>query len=269
MKELYELKEVVYAFHGPLLYKAKIVGIQEDSDAPYLVHYFNWNKQFDAKLGPAHIRKYNAANKKIAQDLIDKFKEIKPPKVGLKKKKNAKSLDVESKESKTTFTTFFGIPDQLRELLVLDMDNIQADHKLVIYEDNMSLIDMVNAYKATIVDEHLYISEFLDGLVSYFDSALPKQLLYLFERPQLHIFIKKNPGFRPSKFYGLQHFLRLVTILPSLIPFSKLSEGLLEEFKQFVEDFLEWVDKHPEYIGKYVESSKEYVQIINKQGILV
>eukprot|EP00835_Amoeboradix_gromovi_P003521 NODE_235_length_13458_cov_0.279737.p9 type:complete len:215 gc:universal NODE_235_length_13458_cov_0.279737:873-229(-) len=203
----------------------------------------------------------NQENKEFASALQLKFKDVKPKTKKQQRKENKAGVSNDS----TSFlkfipvqniTLFFGIPESLKEVLIDDRENIVIDNFLV---DYITCVDnIVQEYKKTIIDQFFYLNEYLDGLVAYFNIALPCQLLYLFERPQLKQY-QLDQNFKPSQKYGLQHFLRLFTVLPSIMPFSNLNDALKEEFQQFTEDLLQWLGEHLEYAGKYTKATDKYI----------
>ena len=259
----YTAKELVYAYHGPMLYKARVLQIRDDPEKPYRVHYHGWNKKFDEWLAPNRVMKITDESTALVEKLKIQFVDTKPKII--KKLKGNKSSDPDLISiPKTNTTLFFGIPDVLKEILINDREQIIVDHSLASYE--YTLNDIIRDYKKTIkMDEFYYLNEFLDGLVVYFNLALPKQLLYLFERPHWLSFESQKPV--ASDIYGLQHFLRMFTILPSLMPLSNLNEGLREEFQQFTEDLLEWLSGHLEYVGDYNKASNDYIAGFQRLGI--
>jgi mortality factor 4-like protein 1 len=56
-----------------------------------------------------------------------------------------------------------------------------------------------------------------DAVKRYFDAALPKLLLYRYEREQWEILKTRRAGAAPSALYGAEHLLRLLAKLPTLL----------------------------------------------------
>ena len=260
----FEAKELVYAFHGPMLYKARIMNIREDTERPYKIHYHGWNKKFDDWLPENKIMKINDENKELAEKLQSKFKDTKPKTV-IRKRKGSKTSG-DKFVPNINATLFFGIPESLKEMLIEDGEQIVIDHGLLVY--TTSVDEIIAEYKKTIKeDTYFYLNEFLDGLVTYFNQAVPNQLLYLFERPQLLSLAEDEDPFVPSQIYGLQHFLRLFTILPSLLPMTSLNDALKEEFQQFTEELLQFLSTRLHYAGEYARPTDEYMVSFEKNEI--
>ena len=65
------LNEKVLAFHGPLIYEAKIHKVEEnDKTTKYFIHYHGWNKNWDEWVPDARILKYTESNLEKKRELI-------------------------------------------------------------------------------------------------------------------------------------------------------------------------------------------------------
>ena len=63
--------EKVLAFHGPLIYEAKIQKVAEsETSTKYLIHYHGWNKNWDEWVPDARILKYTESNLERKRELI-------------------------------------------------------------------------------------------------------------------------------------------------------------------------------------------------------
>ena len=79
--------EKVLAFHGPLIYEAKIQKVTESdsTSTKYLIHYHGWNKNWDEWVPDARILKYTESNLERKRELIkahdasQKAKKLQPP----------------------------------------------------------------------------------------------------------------------------------------------------------------------------------------------
>jgi len=150
-------QEVVLCFHGPQLYKAKIlkrtVNKREDGmeeKCLYFVHYHGWNSQWDEWVESQRILKYSEENleRQKAAKLQEGTKNNKNnTKNNNKKKKNRKRQIEDSEESESD--TFNGndqsldtqnnqhlqsLMDQQRELKKKDLDDLELNQKIKILE---------------------------------------------------------------------------------------------------------------------------------------
>ena len=63
--------EKVLAFHGPLIYEAKIQKVAEsETSTKYLIHYHGWNKNWDEWVPDARILKYTESHLERKRELI-------------------------------------------------------------------------------------------------------------------------------------------------------------------------------------------------------
>jgi len=82
-----------------------------------------------------------------------------------------------------------------------------------------------------------------DAVRSYFDAALPKLLLYRYEREQWESVKARRAGAAPSDVYGAEHLLRLLAKLPVLLAKTDLgpaeaaaTSAKLGELAKFLRD---------------------------------
>lgn len=118
------------AFHGPLLYEAKILRSYDgetkkmtnledensesnDVEVPeelkdedcYLIHYQGWKSTWDEWIGHDRIREYNDENIQLRKDLIQEARESKKQEQLKKKKRKAGSQNEDSKRMKSNNST--------------------------------------------------------------------------------------------------------------------------------------------------------------------
>lgn len=116
----FELGDKCLAFHGPLLYEAKILKIwdlnekkivklnlevpdAEDDEAPegelaeqecYFIHYQGWKASWDEWIGLVRIREYNDENVALKKQLVQEARDAKKEQLKQKKRKQVLSFAV-------------------------------------------------------------------------------------------------------------------------------------------------------------------------------
>eukprot|EP00793_Prasinoderma_coloniale_P006242 PRCOL_00001072-RA len=86
------------------------------------------------------------------------------------------------------------------------------------------------------------VGELQEGLLSYFDAALPKILLYNSERAEHAAAIDRaRGGATPSDIYGAEHLLRLLVRLPDLLKYSQVEAAVAELLQASVADLLKFL----------------------------
>lgn len=161
----------VLAYHGPLIYEAKVIKIHEKnktfiedaegkhepiegSNLPedyyslnaYFVHYRGWKAKWDEWVGPDRILEYNEANVKIQKELKDQLRKPKAkPKVktegtgatpGAKKRGTpVSSTAVANKKKKTdanrTYEVSIVVKPELKYILVDDWEYVTKERKII------------------------------------------------------------------------------------------------------------------------------------------
>ena len=106
---------------------------------------------------------------------------------------------------------------ELKELLVLDWEQITTEPKKWVPLPRTPSVanileELLESKQKHTVDQKRKWAEVVGALLTYFDKALPKLLLYPTERDQF-----ENHKGAPSAVYGAEHLLRLFTKLPTLL----------------------------------------------------
>ena len=81
--------------------------------------------------------------------------------------------------------------------------------------------------------------DFAGCLISYFDAALPRLLLYRQERQQYDLRARGRGA--PSRLYGAEHLVRLIIKLPKLLAQTNLAKGEIPRLKRKIEDLLKYL----------------------------
>ena len=81
--------------------------------------------------------------------------------------------------------------------------------------------------------------DFAGALVTYFDAALPRLLLYRQERQQYDLRARGRGA--PSRLYGAEHLVRLIIKLPKLLAQTNLAKGEIPRLKRKIEDLLKYL----------------------------
>uniref|UniRef100_A0A0E0BK19 MRG domain-containing protein n=1 Tax=Oryza glumipatula TaxID=40148 RepID=A0A0E0BK19_9ORYZ len=221
--------ERVLAYHGPLLYEAKVQKSENKEDEwRYHVHY-------------------------LMQKLIKKTPRL------LSRGRNAKvSLEKERKSSESLFMSHF--PSTLKKQLVDDWEFVTQLGKLVKLPRSPTVDDILKKYleHRTKKDNKINDSyaEILKGLRCYFDKALPAMLLYKKERQQYSEEVKGDVS--PSTIYGAEHLLRLFVKLPELLASVNMEEDALNKLQQKLLDILKFLQKNQSsfFLSAYDGGSK-------------
>ncbi|XP_006652068.1 protein MRG1-like isoform X2 [Oryza brachyantha] len=278
--------ERVLAYHGPLLYEAKVQKSENKEDEwRYHVHYLGWSKSWDEwvtndrllKLTEENIRKQQELEKSQSADKSVKSgrssqhkpkgsndaKTDKEDTKSLVKGKKRKSQPgvTEEKERKSSESLFMShFPSTLKKQLVDDWEFVTQLGKVVKLPRSPTVDDILAKYleHRTKKDNKINDSyaEILKGLRCYFDKALPAMLLYKKERQQYSEEVKGDVS--PSTIYGAEHLLRLFVKLPELLASVNMEEDALNKLQQKLLDILKFLQKNQNsfFLSAYDSGSK-------------
>ncbi|CAL5022516.1 unnamed protein product [Urochloa decumbens] len=262
----------VLAYHGPLLYEAKVQRIENLEDEwRYFVHYLGWNKNWDEwvandrllKLTDENIRKQQELEKNQVVDKTVKSGRSTQHKLkganadakadkddaknlvkGKKRKTQPGTEEKEKRSSESLLVSQF--PLTLKKQLVDDWENVTQLGKLVKLPRSPTVDDILKRYLEHRAKKDNKINdsyaEILKGLRCYFDKALPAMLLYKKERDQYTEEVKGDIS--PSTVYGAEHLLRLFVKLPELLAFVNMEEDALNKLQQKLLDILKFLQKN-------------------------
>jgi len=145
-EEVFKENEIVLGFHGPLLYPAKIIQVdnKDKKKLLYFVHYQGWSKKWDEWVDSSRLMKETEANRKYAEELKEQVKNKKGTKrkgdssakkgvtTARKKLKKEEDDTVESDDARQDQKEVkIKIPPNLKRLLITDWENITRHQKLV------------------------------------------------------------------------------------------------------------------------------------------
>ncbi|PUZ75156.1 hypothetical protein GQ55_1G127400 [Panicum hallii var. hallii] len=261
----------VLAYHGPLLYEAKVQRIENlDDEWRYFVHYLGWNKNWDEwvandrllKLTEENIRKQQELEKnqvvdksiKSGRSTQHKLKGSNESKAdkddtkslvkGKKRKSQPGTEEKDRRSSESLLVSQF--PLTLKKQLVDDWEYVTQLGKLVKLPRSPTVDEILKKYLEHRAKKDSKINdsyaEILKGLRCYFDKALPAMLLYKKERDQYTEEVKGDVS--PSTVYGAEHLLRLFVKLPELLAFVNMEEDALNKLQQKLLDILKFLQKN-------------------------
>uniref|UniRef100_A0A0E0J2V0 Uncharacterized protein n=1 Tax=Oryza nivara TaxID=4536 RepID=A0A0E0J2V0_ORYNI len=247
--------ERVLAYHGPLLYEAKVQKSENKEDE------WRWDEWVTndrlLKLTDENIRKQQELEKsqvvdksvksgRSAQHKPKGSNDAKTDKEDTKiiikgKKRKSQPGGTEEKERKSSESLFMShFPSTLKKQLVDDWEFVTQLGKLVKLPRSPTIDDILKKYleHRTKKDNKINDSyaEILKGLRCYFDKALPAMLLYKKERQQYSEEVKGDVS--PSTIYGAEHLLRLFVKLPELLASVNMEEDALNKLQQKLLDIL-------------------------------
>ncbi|XP_048554233.1 protein MRG1 isoform X4 [Triticum urartu] len=263
--------EKVLAYHGPLLYEAKVQKTENREDEwRYFVHYLGWNKNWDEWVASDRLLKLTEENVRKQLELKNQSgdktvrtggrsaqhnpkgsndaKGDKEDTKGLVKgKKRKNQLGVEEKERRSSESLLMSqFPVTLKKQLVDDWEFVTQLGKLVKLPRSPTVDDILTKYLEYRVKKDNKISdscaEVTKGLRCYFDKALPAMLLYKKEQKQYKEEIKGDVS--PSTVYGAEHLLRLFVKLPELLSSVNMEEDALNKLQQKLLDILKFLQKN-------------------------
>lgn len=90
--------------------------------------------------------------------------------------------------------------------------------------------------------ESFFAQDLLQGMALFFSRVLPIFLLYRQERLQLQLLQEAHPDLEFCDMYGVEHLLRLFSILPRL--FSSVQCGHMDKIISTINTFMKFLQKH-------------------------
>lgn len=328
----YRPGSLVLAYHGPLVYEAKVLKYREKGkqfveigdgksepllanripkfladDDTYFLHYKGWSLKWDEWVSTERILELNDANLGLSRELrnarknaIERLDSSKDSDLEGKGSSDRKRKGKDSPESqplaksssmngasepkingvgrkrsrndnRNSYDIMIPLRPQLKTLLVDDWEFMTKDHKLVDLEKATpvtKILDSFYTYKTTVAkDDALEVTrEAIDGLRVFFDQSLTLSLLYRYERLQYSDLLEENPNMRASDIYGLEHLLRLLTILPAQISMTTMDAVSVNVMMAEMKALLEYLDDNLDsFVSSYMNTSPAYDRIAGGQ----
>ncbi|KAG6919921.1 hypothetical protein DXG01_013270 [Tephrocybe rancida] len=213
--------ERVLCYHGPLVYEAKVLKVQEFTDAttttgstgPHcFVHYKGWKQTWDEWVPYSRLLKYNETSLEIQKNLQRTnavpvhtgASSSRGPKTGLKEgaggarggarkdgtrgTKRGRDEDDSSRKPELKLV----LPEILKVSLVDDWEAVTKNNQLVTLPRDPTVVGLLDEFATYVIqtkpshlrDPVMLIPSIVSGLIVYFDRSLGANLLYRFERPQ-------------------------------------------------------------------------------------
>ncbi|KAH9946573.1 MRG-domain-containing protein [Amylocystis lapponica] len=212
--------ERVLCYHGPLVYEAKILKIENWDESTtklgsigphFFVHYKGWKQTWDEWVQPSRLLKWNDTNIALQKGLAAAAQAAQGAsaastskaagkthtakdfsrsgrKDGARGTKRGRDDDEGSKRPEMKLT----VPETLKVLLVDDWEAVTKNLQLVTLPRSPTVMGLLEEFKAYVLetrpaglkDPDMLLPTIIAGLQTYFDRALGANLLYRFERTQ-------------------------------------------------------------------------------------
>jgi len=262
----YKEGDFVLAYHGPLLYPAKILKVdnKEPEEPSYFVHYDKWSKKWDEWVKSDRLEPNTTAKQAYAADLkkkVEAEQKAKDEAEGKRRKGGADS-DADSDEEPRKDEVKIKMSGVLKKRLIQDWECIIKHKQLAVLPRNPSIAQIFTDFidsKKRDADSDRVTREVCNGLKLYFDRALGSLLLYKHERAQAQRLLREHKEKAPSDVFGVEHLLRLFVKLPSLLVHVKLQESEASVLQNKIGEFLKWLEKKVHtYPSEYKNPGLEY-----------
>lgn len=265
---IFEEGRVVLAFHGNLLYEARILNVtfvdtSRDEVQEYEVHYQGWKKSWREIVARNMVFEHNDDNLRVAHRLLNGAKmrqqALHPTPATEKEKSVEKTLP-----PSLQVQTLFQIPPALQRQLVDDWEFITKERRLVTLPRTITVDNILMrwlTHKRLPIDK--FTKEVTESLHTYFNASLSKLLLYRFERRQyVDTFHKcEPPAPLASAVYGAEHLLRLLHKLPYLFESTAVGQEKIASISEKVNELLKYMQKNGRifFLHEYEAASQAYV----------
>jgi len=264
----FKVGEKAIVSHCDLMYLAKI--LETDPEKGYFVHYDGWNAKWDEWVTPDRVVTDTEENRTRAKQIEREFKArvskrsssaVPTSTTSSKRKRDAEEADdpQDDEAGETSTHVKLNLSEELKMVVVRDWENLTQHKKLLALPKPESktvekiMDDFLNTKKKAEV-----FAQVCQGLLVYFDRALPSILLYRAERTQYEKVHQEFPNKRNCQLYGGEHLLRLFVRLPQLLTNTDLDENETKQLCSRLQDFLRFLSKKSgEYFGG--ESGEGYI----------
>lgn len=276
--------EGVLAFHGQLLYEAKILSVASAYPAQgYRVHYKGWKMSWDENVPRDSVVEHNETNLRIAHELLRSAKvrqsrqaalaqaDAPPDADGAARGRREGGDDAdEARAERKEKPSMFVMPDVLKRHAVDDWEFVTKERKLVPLPRKQTVAMVVEQWAAAnakggAAAPDRATRELRTSLLEYFDALLPTMLLYSFERPQFEKYFRfESVGGaevpRPSDLYGCEHLIRLLVKLPFLLEDKEIEPEVLKTITVKVNQLMAYIKANGRtlLLPVYDDAPKDY-----------
>ncbi|RXK38453.1 mortality factor 4-like protein 1 [Tremella mesenterica] len=268
--------EYVLAYHGPLLYEARILLAENWNESNtllgtvgphYFIHYKGWKQTWDEWVPEQRLLKLNDAGLAKRRQLLEQqTKKNRPataststPTTGKGKEKGSVKKETGKKRARDSMVDTEAdylkrpevkivIPDLLKLQLVDDWENVTKHNQLVSLPRQPNVRELLDEYRQYVLATKksqdrspratALLSEIISGITLYFDKALGNNLLYRFERAQYVEQKRANPDKPMSEIYGAEHLLRLFVNFGPFIAYTNIDPESLNILREYINDIM-------------------------------
>lgn len=265
--------EMVLAFHGNLLYEARILSVDRkpgERATSYLVHFQGWKKSWEETVAHDQVFQHNDANLRLAHRLLNgaKMRQQAIPSVRSDKDSPPRS---DTMFPTSPLPSFFQISPALQRQIVDDFEFVTKERRLVPLPRQPSVQQILHKWvNARRQSTDKATREVAEGIQTYFDAALPKILLYRFEVKQYKdIFqtgTKRDETLLPSAVYGAEHLLRLMIRLSVLVESTEITKETVDVISDKVNELARYMQKNGRtlFLVEYEDASPQYLEALEK-----
>jgi mortality factor 4-like protein 1 len=285
--------DVVLAFHGQLLYEAKVLRVEGRPAVKYEVHYQGWKMSWNEVVPRDQVLEHNDLNLRVAHQLLSDAKErqqraaalavVAPTVVQHAEAPVPVAAPPPSRPrsgvagKKGDPPSLFVMPATLKRVAVDDWEWVTKEQALVTLPRDPNVAQVLQRWEQSTRkgggEADTATGEVCASLMEYFDALLPTMLLYRFERLQFETYFRAaqekagDPPPRPSTVYGAEHLLRLFVKLPFLLDRSQIEPAVLKSIAERVNDLMEFISRSGRtmLLPVYKAAEPEYLERI-RQG---
>jgi len=294
---VFDTDEEIMAYHGPLLFPARILEKTERAGGAggskvrlYRVHYDGWSSHWDEWVPESRLLKDDASARQLQKERIREFNRAfkkhkrsgtdgagaagEPPAAdgaapgeggAAAANKRPRGGVVPADDSiAAEVREQLRLPQGLKLKLIEDWERVSREKALVPLPRSPSVHELLSEFVAAKAKrsshERLY-TEVCDGLRSYFNQALGAILLYKFERRQLQQLRSEKPDVPLVELYGAEHLLRLVVKLPELLAHAKLQREHMTVLVAKLMELLKFLQAHKAkyFADEYMQPDEDYL----------
>ncbi|WVQ81183.1 hypothetical protein IAT38_003305 [Cryptococcus sp. DSM 104549] len=290
--------EYVLAYHGPLLYEARVIlaEVWDESNTllgtvgpHYFIHYKGWKQTWDEWVPEQRLLKLNEAGFAKRRHLLEAQTKKNRPLAGpggvgspslaggkgkekkkeVGKKRGREALGDTEADFMKRPEVKIAIPDVLKLVLVDDWENVTKNNQLVTLPRKPHVRELLEEYRQYVTSSKkqdrsaratALLSEIIAGITLYFDKALGNNLLYRFERAQYVEQKRQNADKPMSEIYGAEHLLRLFVNFGPFIAYTNIDTESLNILRDYINDIMQWMIKEQKrlFVKEYEETTTQY-----------